>query len=337
MSDYEKANNYENALRSLGSIKKRDDYGLFQMTYYGDYGFDEFLKVGARDQDELEAIIEVLVFKDMAGIEAEVKAKINDVGAGCTVFTYRNAAGEVLYGRNYDFPIYSPPLQLTTRPQNGYASVSTSSLLYLEYGEGVLPSGVNLDSIGTLAAPYIPADGVNEKGVAMAILSVAEVNAPYSEDKISINTTAAIRLVLDKAANTYEAIELIKQYNIFFSLDIYCHYLIADKSGRSVVVEFWDNDVKVVETPIASNFIASSKQKIAQGNAIERYDKVKEVLDSSGGILDQGQAIDLLMDVGARSTEVGLGLQWSVIYNLSTLEGVIFASGNADNLIDFKL
>ena len=29
-------------LRSLSSIKKVDNYGMFQMTYYGDYGFDDF-------------------------------------------------------------------------------------------------------------------------------------------------------------------------------------------------------------------------------------------------------------------------------------------------------
>ncbi|MCL2399156.1 MAG: linear amide C-N hydrolase [Defluviitaleaceae bacterium] len=325
--------NYENAKRSLSSIKKADDYGMFQMTYYGDYGFDEFLKVGAKDQEELEAVIERLVFKDIADIEAN----INILGGGCTVFTTRNAAGEVIFGRNYDFAIYSPPLQLTTRPGNGYASISTASMLYLGYGENNLPSGLNAESLATLAAPYIPADGVNEKGVAIAFLSVSEAKPPFCEDKITINTTAAVRLVLDKAASVDEAIELMKQYNVFFSLDIYCHFLIADASGRSVLVEYWDNDLKVVETQIASNFIAYNDLRIAQGNAIERYDKVKNAFDSNNGILNQAQTIDLLVDIGWKSPEFGNGLQWSVIYNLSTLKGTIFANSNTDNLVDFSL
>ncbi|MCL2421535.1 MAG: linear amide C-N hydrolase [Defluviitaleaceae bacterium] len=326
-------NHHENALRSLASIKKVDDYGMFQMTYYGDYGFDEFLKVGAKDQNELESVIDSLVFKDIPDIEA----KLNIIGGGCTVFTSRNTAGEVVYGRNYDFGVYSPPLQLTTRPSNGYASISTVSMLYLEYGVNNLPSGLHLDSLATLAAPYIPADGVNEKGVAIALLSVADAKPSFCESKVTLNPTTAIRLVLDKAASVDEAVELLRQYNIFFSLDIYCHFLIADASGRSVLVEYWDNDLQVVETQIASNFIAYNDLKISQGNAIERHDKVKAVLDDNNGILSKTQAIDLLVDVGARSSQVGLGLQWSAIYNLSTLEGTIFADGNTSNLVDFCL
>jgi len=41
--------NFKNAIQSLTTLKKVDDYGMFQMTYYGDYGFDEFLKVGFTD------------------------------------------------------------------------------------------------------------------------------------------------------------------------------------------------------------------------------------------------------------------------------------------------
>jgi len=325
--------NFKNALRSLETLKKVDDYGMFQMTYFGDYGFDEFLKVGAKDQEELEAVIDKIVFKDMQDIEA----KLNIVNPGCTAFCTLNDAGDVIYGRNYDFSIYSPPLQLITRPSNGYASVSTSSMMYLGYGADNMPSGVNANSLALLVAPYIAADGVNEKGVAISLLSVSEVDPPFCENKISINTTCVIRLVLDKAANVDEAIELLKQYNVFFSLGISCHYLIADASGRSVIIEFWDKDLKVVESPIASNFIAYNDLRISQGNAIERHDRVKKVIEDNKGVLNKEQTVDLLVDVGARSTQAGLGLQWSVIYNLTTLEGTIFANGKKDNLINFNL
>ena len=32
---------FRNEIRSLASLKKIDDYGMYQMTYYGDYGLDE--------------------------------------------------------------------------------------------------------------------------------------------------------------------------------------------------------------------------------------------------------------------------------------------------------
>ena len=41
----------------LSSLKKVDNYGMYQMTYYGDYGFDEFLKVGAESDADIEAFV----------------------------------------------------------------------------------------------------------------------------------------------------------------------------------------------------------------------------------------------------------------------------------------
>ena len=71
----------------------------------------------------------------------------------------------------------------------------------------------------------------------MALLAVPEADAGNTSDKVTLNTTTAIRLVLDKAANVEEAIELLSQYNIYFSGDVKCHFLIADAGGKSVLAE----------------------------------------------------------------------------------------------------
>ncbi len=41
----------------LFSLEKIDDYGAYQMTYYGDYGFDEFLEVGALSDKDIEEFV----------------------------------------------------------------------------------------------------------------------------------------------------------------------------------------------------------------------------------------------------------------------------------------
>ena len=48
---------FRNELRSLMSLKKLDDYGMYQMIYYGDYGFDEFLEIGAAHDSDIEAFV----------------------------------------------------------------------------------------------------------------------------------------------------------------------------------------------------------------------------------------------------------------------------------------
>lgn len=64
-----------------------------------------------------------------------------------------------------------------------------------------------------------------------------------------------------------------------FQFYIECHYLIADASGHSVIVEFYDDELQVVETEtdyqIATNFVAYNGLNIGEGfTEFERYDAV---------------------------------------------------------------
>ena len=322
-----------NELRTLSTLRKLDDYGMYQMTYYGDYGFDEFLKSGATGDADIEAFVTKRLLKGLP-------LDLGVTGDGCTAFVTRNEEGNVLFGRNFDF-LYAPSMQIYTTPQNGYASVSTVNLAFAGYSEDYLPSGLSFDSFLTLAAPFLPFDGMNEKGVAIALLAVPEAAPAYDADKITLNTTTAIRLVLDKAATVEEAIELLRQYNIYFSGDISCHYLIADASGHSVIVEYYDNDLQVVETErpyqIASNFIAYNDLNIGEGfTEFERYNQVQNVLEINNGVIDKDVAIHLLAEVGVMDGDTDK-LQWSVLYNLTTGNGQIFAHRNLDNIIAFHL
>ncbi len=320
-----------NELRSLITLKKVDDHPMYTMTYYGDYGFDDFLKVGAKRDSDIEAFVTKRLLKGLP-------IDLGVTGDGCTAFVTRNESGEVVFGRNFDFA-YTPSLQVKTKPENGYASVSTVNLTFAGYSQDDLPEGWN--SFLTLAAPYLPFDGVNEKGVAIALLAVPEVQLNYDGNKVTLNTTTAIRLVLDKAASVDEAVELLKNYNIYFSADVDCHYLIADASGKSVIVEYWGGELQTVEPDkgyqVASNFVAYDGLNIGEGfTEFDRYDKVDRAIQNNGGKLSEQQAIGLLADIGCYDGDTDM-LQWSVVYNLTTLEGRLFAHRNTGNIQRFAL
>ena len=324
---------FRNELRSLASLKKVDNYGMYQMTYYGDYGFDEFLKVGAKSDADIEAFVTRRLLKGLP-------IDLGVTGDGCTAFVVKNENDDILFGRNFDFT-YSPSLQLYTTPDNGYASVSTVNLSFLGYSEDNLPDGGFFESFLTLAAPFLPFDGMNEKGLAITSLAVPEAEAPYYSDKVTLNTTTAMRLVLDNAATVEEAVDLLRQYNIYFSNGIACHYLIADASGHSAIVEYINQELCIVETDeeyqIASNFIAYDGLNIGEGyTEFERYDKVQNAIEVNEGTLEAEGAIQLLVDVGIFDGDIDK-LQWSVLYNLTTGDGEIFANRKMDNIIEFHL
>ncbi len=324
---------FKNELKSLYSIEKIDNYGMYQMTYFDDYGFDDFLLTGAKNDGDIEAFIMKRLLKGLP-------INLNITKGGCTAFVTRNDDGDVIFGRNFDFK-YAPSMVLYTKPDNGYASISTVNLAFAGYSEDYLPSGLNFDSFLALAAPYLPFDGMNEKGVAIALLAVPQAMPAHHSDKITLNTTTSIRLVLDKAATVDEAVELLKQYNIYFSGDVECHYLIADATGRSVIIEYYDSDIRVVETDedyqIASNFIAYNGLNIGEGyDEFDRYQTVEDTILKNDGKLNEEDAINLLAQVGIIDEGIDK-LQWSLVYNLSSLEEDIFAHRNMSNVKHFKL
>ncbi len=320
-----------NELRSLTSLKKVDDYPMYTMTYYGDYGFDEFLEIGAEKDSDIEEFVTARLLKGLP-------IDLGVTGDGCTAFVTHNDADEIIFGRNFDFD-YAPSLQVLTTPDDGYASISTVNLTFAGYSKDNLPEGFN--SFLALAAPYLPFDGVNEKGVAMALLAVPQVHIDNDENKVTLNTTTAIRLVLDKAATVDEAVDLLRNYNIYFSADVNCHYLIADAAGRSVIVEYWDGKLQTVEPEgdyqVASNFVAYNSLNIGEGfTEFDRYDKVVQCIEANDGKLNEQQAIDLLQEIGIYDGDTDK-LQWSVVYNLTTLEGKVFAHRHTENIQSFML
>ena len=311
---------FRHELKTLGSLDQKTP-GVFTMTYDGDYGFDEFLKIGAKSDKDIESFVTKRLLHGLP-------ININVTDAGCTAFVSKNEDGDVIFGRNFDFD-YAPVMQVHTDPDDGYASVSTVNLSFAGFSKDNLPStGFSFKNFLTLAAPFLPFDGMNEKGVCMALLAVPEVQKKDDPGKVTLNTTTAIRLVLDKAATVDEAVNLLKQYNIYFSGDVNCHFLIADATGKSVIVEYYDGGLQTVEADtdyqIASNFIAYHDLKIGEGyTEFERYDAVEKAITEHKNVMTMQQCEDLLNTIGVTYNGENR-LQWSVVYNLNQGTGRIW-------------
>jgi penicillin V acylase-like amidase (Ntn superfamily) len=152
-----------------------------------------------------------------------------------------------------------------------------------------------------------------------------------------LNTTTAIRLMLDKAATVEEAVALLKDYNLYFSGDIQCHYLVADATGNAVVLEFWDNELKVVKAPdaypAATNFVMYNGLNIGEGfTEFERYDAIQDRLAQTKGIISETDAMSLLGQVATPGR-----IQWSVVYNMKKLTASIAVRGDYSSIYDYSL
>jgi len=317
---------FRNEIKTMMSLEKVDNYPLYTMEYTSDYGFDDFLNVGASSDNEL---IEFIAGKLLKGLPV----KIDVADLSCTTFNAATPTGDHIFGRNFDMN-YSPALLVHTKPVNGYESISMVNLAFVGYGEDYLPEQF-FNRIMTLAAPYVPLDGINEKGLSAGILLITDQPTNQTTDKIDITSSTAVRMLLDHAATVEEAVAMLKEYDMHDSTDVCMHYQIADAAGNSVVVEYVNNEMQVLKpetTYLAcTNFYLTPGDKYNLGEGQKRYEIVMAGLNENKGIVTEEKGMDLLQaatTVKSLDEKTGIlyNTQWSAIYN-NTQKNVALCMG----------
>lgn len=338
---------FRHEIATVASIRKVNDYPMYTMDYDGDYGIDEFLEQGGASNDA--ELIEFVVQHLMKGLPITIE--LPDLA--CSTFNATTPEGEAIFGRNFDLS-YSPSMLVRTDPDDGYASISMVNLGFLGYGEDKLPDSPT-SSITALAAPYAPLDGVNEAGLAVGVLLIDTDPTNQQTDRVDITTTTAIRLMLDKCATVDEAIELLGRYDMHSSANSCYHFQIADASGTSVVVEYIDDEISVLEADdvttagapaegqtymAATNFLLTPGE-YDFGGGQDRYEIVMEGLTAADGVLTEEAAMDLLAacaqepHLNSRGEESAT--QWSVVYNLDEPGATIAVGMDYEDVFEVSL
>ena len=287
----------EAEVRTLASLQKVDTFPLYTMRYDGDYTRATLPLTGEN--------------------RATPQALPVTPTWACSLFAALGDNQDLFYGRNFDWDS-SPAVLLFTDPSDGYASVSMVDIAYLGFGGDRAHSLPNLplgERVGLLDAPFWPFDGMNDQGVVMGMAAVPSGQMRTDPNKETIGSLGVMREILDHARDVDEAVRILQSYNIDFRGGPDLHYLIADRSGRAVLVEFYEGGM--VTTPndaawhLATNFLRAPAGASAEG-VCWRYDRLSERLAQAKGRLDGQAAMALLRDVSQAGT------QWSIVYGLTS-------------------
>ena len=224
---------YRKQIKSVASLKRltgyEDGYDLYAINIAYDYDLDRIIAAGVRDD---QAYIDAVVAQVLPGVPAHVQAP----QFACSAFVAVDAEGRVRTGRNYDFKDDTSALLVRNHPRGGYASIGFAAL-------NNLGDNTPLDSVAGRAAalmgPFAQLDGVNECGVSIAVLTLDSKPCDQDAQRPVINTSLAIRLVLDRAATTQEAVDLLSAYDMHAMAGRDYHFFINDAAGDARVVE-WD-------------------------------------------------------------------------------------------------
>lgn len=300
---------------SLDSEITELEKGFQAVKFEGNDGFEEFLSQGGASSDS--EVIRFLTEHLIAGTDLEFMGEF----FGCSTIAVSSPDGESLFGRNFDWN-NCEAMVVSAYPESGYASISTVNMDFIRQGAGSGVAGIalNMDMIRTLAALYAPLDGMNEAGLAVSVNMIQDgEKIAQDTEKPDITTTTAIRLLLNKAADVEEALEILGQYDMHSSMGMMVHFALADRNGRSVVVEYVDNEMLITETPVVTNFYFAEGEKNGVGTAQshERYDILMQALEEQETMDMQGVR-DALSSVSKGNFGEFESTEWSIVFNLDT-------------------
>ena len=302
--------------KAASSMEKLGD-GIYLFEFEGDDGMDKFIQSGgASSSAEMIPYITGFLTK---GLARQKVAKPVSQDYGCSTLKVRSADGSVLLGRNFD---WSQALCLIAhvKPKGGYEYISTFDGNLLGFGDGWKPEGLP-NGFMALSSIFYALDGINEKGLAIADLMAGD-NAETHQDngKPDLTTSCALKYMLSKAADIDEALALLNSIDMHSDVGMAHHYSMADASGRSVVVEYVDNEMIVTEAQVVTNhYLCSAKYLVGKYPFDHRQETLETASNQKGGIMDEDglfETMKLAWQYGNDNDPFG-GTQWTEIFNLS--------------------
>lgn len=343
---------WHNELATLASFQKlsdRDeahrDGAVYQIKVSGDYSFDEFLSQGGASNDA-----ELISFVTRSITKGIIPMHIKTSSIACSAFTADTQSGDRVFGRNYDFSATNTAIVYTDPGEGRHASYSTIDLSFLG-----LDADKDVETIGqkllTLAAPYVPLDGINDAGVACGIFMSYQgegkgTPTDTQTDKPDLTSTTLLRLILDYADSVEDAVALAQQYDLHDSASSCFHYMVADSTGRSAILEWvgtdadhdadgaqrqlnvlWNDTDALSDSAdwqVVTNFIKTPGYydgTTAEMKGLDRYEHLAAALRETDGIVaDKNAAMDLLASVGRRTwnnDDSNSNTVHSVVYDLT--------------------
>ena len=188
----------------------------------------------------------------------------------------------------------------------------------------------------------MPVGGINEKGLVIDLISAHDMNLMNDNADIELNEFETVQYLLDNYDSVDQVAEAIKNINIRVLFHKF-HYFVADKTGKSAVIEFVDGKVLVIDDknpsylPILSktrylksiSAVVDFKPRKNLGDEVfSEISRIMTTLDTTKSLVTNAKVI--LSEIENDDTK------WNVMYDLTNDE-IIFNSNNSPLFKTIKL
>jgi predicted choloylglycine hydrolase len=156
--------------------------------------------------------------------------------------------------------------------------------------------------------------------------------------KPDLTTTAAISYILKNAANVAEALKLLDSIDMHSDIGSAHHYAMSDASGRSVVVEYVDNEMVVVESPaLANHYLCEQKLNVGLTEGDDRYDRLCQRINQTHGVMNEKQLTETIAAVSQPQRKGFLGTAWTMVMDLKHPSVTYYSRRHFDKPFHFEL
>lgn len=303
--------NISDADKTIESLKKINDFPFYIAKYHGDYKLNEYKDGAIQSPNDVVPFFQSL-FSELGKPTKLKSLNPPEIDLGCSAFYFRDNNDSSIVCKNNEWK-RDPILLLKTTPDIGYASFSMVNLNFCDFFQ------LGSQDHNLLLAPYVPLDGMNEKGLAITTLAVHEGSEySFAPGKLSVGDFNLVRIMLDNCANIDEAITYIDQYNLMPTGLLPIHMLIADRN-ESCIIEFFNGEEHLRRNSnlnYLTNFLKLKKSDYDnQRGMCNRYQIIENRFENNNKIKTMNDAKQLLKDVMIYSEGFQLpSTIYSVIY-----------------------
>jgi choloylglycine hydrolase len=176
----------------------------------------------------------------------------------CTGIKVKSEDGAVIFARTAEFGVDLDIRPIGIPAGTKFVGSAPGNKPGLAWTSKYAAIGTN-----TLGMPYITTGGLNEKGLYVGAFNLAEFAVyqdvtPADYDK-TLNCFELSNYLLTTTATVDEAIAALREIKLadmptkeLNNAHMQLHYRIADKSGRSVVIEYLEGELHVIENPLGA-------------------------------------------------------------------------------------
>ena len=249
---------------------------------------------------------------------------VNSVLA-CTCFSFKDNKGNIVFGRNFDFPVGEGHIEINKRNMRKTAFINSSGKKIVWISKF---GSISFNQIGR----EFPYGGMNEAGLVIEQMWLEETQYPVEDKRYALTALQWIQYQLDNSSNIQDVISSDTLIRISNKSVARIHFLIADASGKVAVVEFiggkmqihqkdklpfpalancpyerslkYKRTIEHHENIEFNNWTKNSSGRFMKAvSMLNKYDETKNIIDYSFSILD--------------SVAQGEGTKWSIVYDIS--------------------